>query len=121
MLLQFTVVSDGSVWSCDTDALRYARLIKPLAEVIETLTDQPVIEEFGELKQVSPIMELYRLEGRTPNTEGPGCGLTSIAIVVRITDAVEIGVNANVDISDPICVRPITQVRCSVLGTQKIH
>jgi hypothetical protein len=120
MLLQFKVVKDGSLWAIDTDKLRYYRLARPLLEIAENPKDEPAIEEFGELKSVHPIMELYRLEGRTPNTDGPGCGLTSVAIITRITDqTLEIGVNANVEISEPVCVKSIDTVRCEVLGQSK--
>lgn len=122
MLLQFKVVKDQSLWSLDTDRLRFARLSRPLADIAENPGTESAIEEFGELKQVSPLVELYRLEGRTPSTEGLGAGLTSVAIVVRITNTtLEIGVNANVPISDPICVKPIERVSCTVLGQQSIH
>jgi hypothetical protein len=122
MLLQFKVVGDGSLWSIDSDRLRYARLARPFVEIAENPSDDPAIEEFGELKQVNPLVEAYRMEGRTPSTDGPGCGLTSVAIIVRITNnALEIGVSANVPITEPVCVKPIDTVRCEVLGQQAIH
>jgi hypothetical protein len=117
MLLQFKVVEDGSLWSCDTDKLRYARLARSLVDIAENPSDEPAVEEFGELKSMNPLVEAYRMEGRERTTEGPGCGLTSIVIAVRILDdTVDIGVRANVPISDVINVKPIRKVVCEVLG-----
>lgn len=122
MLLQFKVVSDSSLWSFDTDSLRYARLSRPLSDIVDNPSTDPAVEEFGKLTSMNPLVEAYRMEGRTPTTDGPGGGLTSIAIVVRISDNVlVIGVNANVKITEPICVKPILSVKCEVLGQEAIH
>ena len=116
MLLQFKVVADGSLWSCDTDKRRFARLARSLVDIVEAPTAEPAVEEFGELKLVHPVMELYRLEGRSPTTDGPGAGLTSVGVVVRIADnTLEVGVMANVEIAEPVVVNPINNVRCEVL------
>jgi hypothetical protein len=120
MVLQFKVVADQSLWVLDSDKMRYARVSKPMSEIAENPSSDSAVEEFGTLKWMSPLMELYRLEGRTPTTDGPGAGLTSIAIVVRVVDeTLEIAVNANVDITEPVCVKPISRVRCEVLGQNK--
>lgn len=114
MLLEFKVVADSSLWVIDTDKSLYARISEPVRELHP---GKPPVEEFGNIVAVSPVMELYRFEGREPKTEGPGCGLTSVAILVRIVNSeLEIGVKANVEIEEPVCVSQINNVRCEVLG-----
>lgn len=116
MLLQFKVVSDGSLWSIDSTKLHYARISRTLLEV-ENPSTEPVIEEFGKLIPQSQVLEVYRLEGRTPGTDGPGGGLTSVCVIVRIADTtLEIILSANVPITDVVSVRPIESIRCMVLG-----
>lgn len=120
MLLQFKVVQDSSLWSIDTDKRRYARLARSLVDIVGNPTTDPAVEEFGELKLMHSVMEVFMLEGRTPSTDGPGAGLTSVCIVVRIADTMlEVGVMANVEIAEPVMVNPINNVRCEVLGVQK--
>ena len=121
MLLQFKVVADDSLWSLDTDRLRYARLTRPLTELAENPTDEPAIEEFGKLVQMDPVCEVYRMEGRTPHTDGPGGGLTTVVLVVRITGTtLEIVCSANVPVTDVINVKPINDVRCVVAGQKEL-
>lgn len=91
----------------------------PLTDLEKWEKGEAETEEFGELKLVSPIMELYRLNGRDVKTDGPGCGLTSVAILVRIVNTVlEIQVSANVPIKEPTCLKEINQVRCEVIGVE---
>lgn len=122
MLLQFTVVADNSIWLIDTDKLRYSRVSAPVTDIEKWESGAAETEEFGELKQMNPMIEVYRLVGREPQTDGPGCGLTSVAILVRITNnELVIGVNANVSIKDPACVKPINNVVCEVIGQSKVN
>lgn len=120
MLLQFKVTEDGSLWLIDSDAMRYSRVTAPVTDPEKWEAGEGETEEYGKLVPASPIMEVYRLEGRDPKTEGPGCGLTSVAIIVRILGTtVQIGVSANVPIKDPVSVKGITAVQCDVLGQEK--
>lgn len=117
MLLQFKCVSDDSLWLLDTDKLRYARTARPISEILDAPSADPVIEEFGELKSMDKIMELYQLVGRTRETEAPGQGLCSVAVLVRILGTeVVIGVSANVPIKECACIKPITGVTCEIIG-----
>lgn len=122
MVYQFKVVSDGSLWAIDSGKLRYARLSRPLEDAFKNPSEESAVEEFGKLIQMNPLIRLYRLEGRTPDTDGPGGGLASVVVDLDIPDTVlEVGISANVPISDPICVKPIERVSCTVLGQQSIH
>lgn len=114
MLLQFTVVSDGSLWIIDSDDLRYRRVDAGKWEACEIVT-----EELGKLKLVNPLLEVYRLDGRDAGTEGPGAGITSIAILSRVLKTGTIvSVSANVEIKNPVCILP-QGVECEVIGREK--
>lgn len=116
MMLQFKCVSDDSLWLLDTDKLRYARTARPISEILDAPSADPVIEEFGELKSMDKIMELYQLVGRTRETEAPGQGLCSVAILARIYSTGTIaGVSANVQIKDCICLKPYG-ITCEIIG-----
>ncbi len=120
MLLQFQVTADDSIWVLDTDKMRYSRVSAPVTDLDLWENGGANVEEFGEIEVMNPLMEVYRLVGREPKTEGPGSGLTSVAILIRIVNtSLEIGVNANVPVKEPVCVKPIDTVRCEVLGQQK--
>lgn len=114
MLINFRCVSDGSLWYCDTDRLRYCRASKPIQEITE---GDSVVEEFGKLKLVSPILEMYSLDGRTPTTEAPGKGLSTIGVITRVIgDQLYIYLESNVKIKESTCISPINGVRCEVIG-----
>lgn len=122
MVLQFKVIEDQSLWAIDLDKLQYVCLSRALADVFENPSQEPVVEEFGKLVQVNQLLRVFRMEGRTPSTEGPGAGLTSVIVVLDVIDtALIITLNANVKITEPICVKPILSVKCEVLGQEAIH
>ena len=116
MLIQFTC-EDDSLWVVDTDRLRYARVSRPIKELVEGLGE---IEEYGKLISVSPVVEVYTMEGRNLKTEAPGAGLCSLAILIRVTDKdLLVGYNVNVPVKDFSCISPINGVRYELVGMQK--
>lgn len=120
MLLQFVVTGDDSIWIIDSDNLRYSLVTAPVTDLEQWEKGKAAVEEYGKLELMNPMVEVYRLVGREPKTEGPGCGLTSVAILVRILNTtLQIGISANVKIKDPVCLKAIDAVNCEVLGQSK--
>lgn len=114
MLILFRCESDSSLWSLDTDKLRYARLSKPLTEIVDS---SPVVEEFGSLILLNQLIEQYRLDGRTEKTEAPGAGLCAVTILTRLLNTGPfVGIAANVPIKEPQVVNPQIAVQCEVIG-----
>jgi hypothetical protein len=110
MLLQFAVEKDNSLWICDVQTMQWARVSAPASD------PNSKIEESGKL--VPQGFGIYALEGRTPKTEGPGAGFSSIGnYVVAIGTTVQIFLRANVQIKDFTMPVPIRQILYKILPT----
>jgi hypothetical protein len=119
MLLQFKAVSDGSLWVLDTDKFRYSRVSAAITDVEKWETGAAEVEEFGELKSMNELVEVYRMVGREPTTEAPGAGLCTVALITRVLKTgTLVGVNANMAIKEPICLAP-GGISCEIVGQYK--
>lgn len=119
MLLQFKAVSDGSIWLIDSDLLRYSRVSAAVTDVEKWETGAAEVEEYGELKSMNELVEVYRMVGREPTTEAPAAGLCTIALITRVLKTgTLVGVNANMPITEPVCLAP-AGIECEIVGQYK--
>lgn len=110
MLLQFRT-EDDSLFIADVQWMNWARVSAPPDP---TKPDGSVVLEHGKLVPMG--FGVYNFEGRTPKTEGPGTGLSSIGnYVVALGNSVKIFLKANVTIKDFTMPVPISQVLYEIL------
>lgn len=110
MLLQFRT-KDDAIWILDTQHMKWARVSEPPDP---TNDEKSIVQEFGAL--VPQGFGVYALEGRRPDTEGPGAGFCTAGVfVVGLGQTVEIYVRANVEVKDFTMPLPINHVSYKIL------
>jgi len=110
VLLQFKVTADDSIWICDVQFLNWAHVSAPGTD------PESKVLEHGKL--IPQGFGVYAMEGRTPKSEGPGAGLSSIGTyLVGIGSTIKIYIRANVPIKDFTMPAPIKQIFYEILPT----
>jgi len=110
VLLQFKVTADDSIWICDVQFLNWAHVSAPGTD------PESKVLEHGKL--IPQGFGVYAMEGRTPKSEGPGAGLSSIGMyLVGLGNTIKIYIRANVPIKDFTMPAPIKQIFYEILPT----
>lgn len=109
MLLQFRVVSDDSLWICDTQFLQWAKVS---ASPDPAKPEESVVLEKGKL--VPKGFGVYGLDPRTPKD-----GLSTIGTyVIGLGQSVKIYIRANTPVKDFTMPVPIRQVLYEILANE---
>lgn len=96
--------ADDATWVVDTTDMKWERTSEP--------------KESGVVTDQGPYV--FALEGRTPDSEGPGAGLCSLMLQPEIEeDTLYIVLRANVETKDFLLIKPISQVRYQVMNPPK--
>lgn len=110
MLLQLQT-KDDSLWILDTQYLKWARVSEsPDPEN----TEKSIVLEHGKL--IPQGFGVYALEGRRPDTEGPGAGFCTAGIfTIGLGQTVEIYIRANVEVKNFTMPLPINHINYKIL------